>query len=73
MCILRVLCALCVLYYICNEAQRNIRARFGSRKPQYFNTDRSKAVLLLRFLIVTCFCCSFLCFGLPIMWVTYFS
>ena len=39
--------------------------------PQYFNIDRSKAVLLLWFLTVTCFCCPYLKFGSPIMWVTY--
>ena len=33
-CIFRILyyCVLCVLYYICNEAQQNLRARWGSRK-----------------------------------------
>ena len=33
-CILRILyyCVLCVLYYICNEAQQNLRARLGSHK-----------------------------------------
>ena len=39
--------------------------------PQYVNTDRSKAVLLLWFLTVTCSCCPYLYFGSPIMWVTY--
>ena len=37
------------------------------------DTDRSKAVLLLWFLTVTCSCCPHLFFGSPIMWVTYFS
>ena len=37
----------------------------------YFNTDRSKAVLLLWFLTVTCSCLPYLYFGSPIMWVTY--
>ena len=37
------------------------------------NTDRSKAVLLLWFLTVTCFCCPYLSFGSPIMLATYFS
>ena len=41
--------------------------------PQYFNSDRSKAVLLLWFLIVTCSCCPYLYFGSPIILVTYFS
>ena len=41
--------------------------------PQYVNTDRSKAVLLLWFLSVTCSCCPYLYFGSPIMFVTYFS
>ena len=31
--------------------------------PQYFNTDRSKAVLLLWFLTVTCSCFPYLYFG----------
>ena len=54
--------------------------RLGSRKtglrppaPQYFNTDRSKAVLLLWFLTVTCSCCPYLYFGSAIMLVTYYS
>ena len=38
---------------------------------QYFHTDRSKGVLLLWFLTVTCSCCTYLYFGSPIMWVTY--
>ena len=38
--------------------------------PQYFYTDRSKAVLLLWFLIVTCSCCPYLYFGSAIMLVT---
>ena len=41
--------------------------------PPYFNTDRSKAVLLLWFLTVTCSCCPYLYFGSAIMLVTYFS
>ena len=54
--------------------------RLGSRKtglsppppphPQYFNTDRSKAVLLLWFLTVTVLAVLF--FGSAIMLVTYF-
>ena len=69
-CILRILyyCVLCVLYYICNEAQQNLRARLESVKavygPQYFNTDRSKAVLMW-FLAVACSCCPYLYFGSP--------
>ena len=51
-------------------------ARLGTRKtglsPQYFFTDRSKAVLLLWFLTVTCSCCPYLYFGSAIMLVTYF-
>ena len=52
--------------------------RFNSPPPnhhhhQYFNTDHSKAVLLLWFLTVTCSCCPYLYFGSPIMLVTYFS
>ena len=41
--------------------------------PQFFNTDRSKAVLLLWFLTVTCSCCPYLYFGSHIMLVTYLS
>ena len=48
-------CVLCVLYYICNEAQQNLRAIVSARKiglrPHYFFTDRSKAVLLLWFIL----------------------
>ena len=40
--------------------------------PPKFNTDRSKAVLLLWFLTVTCSCCPYLYFGSAIMLVTYF-
>ena len=40
---------------------------------KYFNTDRSKAVLLLWFLTVTCSYCPYLYFGSAIMLVTYFS
>ena len=38
----------------------------------YFNTDRSKAVLLLWLLTVICSCCPYLYFGSAIMLVTYF-
>ena len=47
--------------------------RFKLPPPQYFNTDRSKAVLLLWFLTVTCSCCPYLYFGSAVMLVTYFS
>ena len=55
------------------EAVGKLRARLGSRKtdlslappPPVFNTDRSKAVLLLWFL--TCSCCPYLYFGSAIM------
>ena len=84
-CILRILYyyVLCVLYYICNEAQQNLRARLESRKSglnpppphthhhhQYSSTDRSKAAFLLWFLTVVCSCCPYLYFGSPIMWVS---
>ena len=50
--------------------------RLGPRKIglslKYFNTDRSKAVLLLSFLTVTCSYCLYLFFGSAIMFVTYF-
>ena len=48
---------------ICFEPWQKLRARLGSRKPphpQYFNTDRSKEVLLLWFLTVTSSCCPYL-------------
>ena len=38
---------------------------------RYFNTDRSKAVLILWFLTVTCSCCLYLYFGSAIMLVTH--
>ena len=54
----------------------SLRARLGTRKtglsPPVFYTDRSKAVLLLWFLTVTCSCCLYLYFGSAIMLVTYF-
>ena len=49
--------------------QKNLQSALS---PQYFNTDRSKAVLLLWFLTVTCSCCPYLYFGSAIMLVTYF-
>ena len=65
---------------VCFEPWRKPRARLGSRKtglspppPQYFNTDRSKAVPLLWLLTVTYSCCQYLYFGSAIMLVTYFS
>ena len=45
---------------------------FSFAPPQYFYTDRSKAVLLLWFLTVTCSCCPYLYFGSAILLVTYF-
>ena len=42
------------------------------RNGLHFNTDCSKAVLLLWFLTVTCSCCPYLFFGSAIMLVTYF-
>ena len=62
---------------LCFELWQKLRARLWSRKsglsPKYFNTDRSKAVLMLWFLTVTCSCCPYLYVGSPIMLVTYFS
>ena len=50
-----------------SNTKQKPRARLSTRKtglgPQYFNTDRSKAVLLLWFLTVTCSCCPCLYFG----------
>ena len=43
-----------------------------SPPPPYFNTDCSKAVLLLWFLTVTSSCCLYLYCGSAIMLVTYF-
>ena len=63
---------------VCFEPWQKPRAKLGTRKtglsPQYFNTDRSKAVLMLWFLTVTCTCscCSYLYFGSAIRLVTYF-
>ena len=61
---------------VCFEPWLKLRARLGSRKtglsPQYFYTDRSKAVLLLWFFTVTYSCCPYLYFGSAIMLVTCF-
>ena len=66
---------------VCFEPWWKPRARLGSHKTglsppsplQYFNTDRSKAVLLLWFPTVTCSCCPCLYFCSAITLVTYFS
>ena len=62
---------------VCFEPWQKPRVRLGFRKtglsPQYFDTDRSKAVHPLWFLTVTCSCCPYLYFGSAIMLMTYFS
>ena len=64
---------------VCFEPWQKPRARLGSRKtglspyPQSFNTERSKAILLLWFLTVTCSCSPYLYFRSAIMLVTYVS
>ena len=62
---------------VCFGPWRGPGARWGPvwpvKAPQHFNADRSKAVLLLWFLTVTCSCCPNLFFGSAIMLVTYFS
>ena len=55
------------IHYSCHmtEAEGEVgipENRFKPPPPQYFNTDRSKAVLLLWFLTVTCSCCPYLYF-----------
>ena len=52
--------------YITSYIPRDISRKTGL-SPQYVNTDRSKAVLLLWFLNVTCSCCPYLYFGSPVM------
>ena len=63
----------CLSFYLLGL---KLRARLDTRKtglsPQYFYADRSKAVLLLWFLTVTCSCCPYLCFGSAIILVRYF-
>ena len=54
------------------EGEVGTRKTGLSPPPQYFYTDRSKAVLLLWFLAVACSCCPFLYFGSAIMLVTFF-
>ena len=61
--------------------KQKLRPRLGTHKTglsppphthtQYFDTDHSKAVLLLWFLTVTCSCCPYLFVGSAIMLVTY--
>ena len=56
----------------CHEVGHDKTDKMSVRSPPpYLNTDRSNSVLLLWFL--TCFCCPYLCFSSPIMWMTYFS
>ena len=56
--------------YHITEAKGEFEVRNTALSLQYFNTDRSKAVLLLRFLTFSCPCCPYLNFGSPIKWVT---
>ena len=52
------------------EAEGEVGYPLNWFKPppaQYFNTDRSRAVLLLWFLTATSSCCPYLYFGSPIM------
>ena len=46
--------------------------REAGLSPQYFYTDRSRAVLLLWFLTVTCSCCPCLYFGSAVVSVACF-
>ena len=65
-----------VLYYVhdslLSKVSKTLFKKRTDEMKQYFNTDRSKAVLLLWSLIVTCSCCPYLYFGSAIMLVTYF-
>ena len=54
------------------EAEGEVGYRKTGLSPQYFYTDRSKAVLLLWFLTVTCSSCLYLYFGVAIILVKYF-
>ena len=60
-----------IIHYSCNitKAEGEVGIPQNRFKP---HTDRSKAVLLLWFLTVTCSCCPYLYFGSAIMLVTYF-
>ena len=60
------------IHYSCHITEAEGEGVKSVSAPQYFYTDRSKAVLLLWFLTVTCPCCPYLYFGLAIMLVTYF-
>ena len=64
-----------IIHYSCNitEAVDEDGNRKTGLSPQYFNTDRSNAVLLLWFFTVTFSYCLYLYFGSAIMLVTYFS
>ena len=66
-----------IIHYSCHITEAEGEVGWDPVKPvkapQYFNTDRSKAVLLLWFLTVTCSCCPYLYFGSAVMLVTYFS
>ena len=77
---LAILCSWACFEHLMDHKMCNIRVIFFALDGHltfiyilYFNTDHSKAVLLLWFLTVTCSCCLYLYFGSPIMWVTYFS
>ena len=65
-----------IIHYSCHitEAEGEVGYRkTGLSPPHYFYyTGRSKAVLLLWLLTVTCSCCPYLYYGSAIMLVTYF-
>ena len=63
--------------YFLQNIEGSLRARLGSRKTdlstQYYNTDRSKAVILSLFFTITCSCSPYLYIRSPIVLVTCFS
>ena len=61
------------MFLATTEADGEVGTRKTGLSPQYFNTDDSKAALLLWFLTVTCSCCPYLYFDSVIMLMTYFS
>ena len=63
---------MCPYLFLYREACQFSLAEERFSAPQYFYTDRSKAVLLLWFLTVTFSCCPNLYFGSAIVLVTYF-
>ena len=63
-----------IIHYSCHITEAGVEVGIplnGLIPPKCFCADRSKAALLLWFLVVACSCCPCLCFGSAVVLVTY--